>query len=60
MITVSKYPGTNAMAVLHDHVSYSLNFNLVTNFWKSFPLQRDAGAPAQDQIRKAAQDAKRR
>jgi hypothetical protein len=62
MITVSKYPGMNAMALLHDHVSYSMNFDPVTNVWTIVPATAvtyyGTGTPAEDQIRKAAEDAK--
>lgn len=62
MITVSKYPGMNAMALLHDHLSYSMNFDPVTNVWTIVPATAvtyyGTGVPAEDQIRKAAQDDK--
>jgi hypothetical protein len=62
MITVSKYPGMNAMALLHDHVSYSMSFDPVTNVWTIVPATAvtyyGTGVPAEDQIRKAAEDAK--
>jgi hypothetical protein len=61
MITVSKYPGMNAMALLHDHVSYSMSFDPVTNVWTIVPAAAmtyyGTGVPAEDQIRKAADDA---
>jgi hypothetical protein len=63
MITVSKYPGMNAMALLHDHVSYSMGFDPVTNVWTIVPATAvtyyGTGAPAEDQIRKAAEDTKK-
>lgn len=37
MVTISKYPGMNAMALLHDHVSYAYNFDPVTNVWTIIP-----------------------
>src|SRR5262249_31436078 len=59
MITISKYPGMNAMALLHDHVSYTLDFDPVTNVWTIVPAAvvtyYGTGAPAEDQIRKAAE-----
>ena len=62
MITVSKYPGMNAMALLHDHLSYSLKFDPVTNVWTIVPATvvtyYGTGAPAEDQVRKAAEDGK--
>jgi hypothetical protein len=64
MITVSKYPGMNAMALMHDHVSYTLQFDPVTNVATIVPAAvvtyYGTGAPAEDQIRKAAQDDKKR
>jgi hypothetical protein len=63
MITISKYPGMNAMALVHDHMSYSMSFNSVTNVWTIVPATAvtyyGTGAPAEDQIRDAAQDAKK-
>lgn len=63
MITVSKFPGMNAMAMLHDHVSYSMNFDPVTNVWTIVPATAvtyyGTGAPVEDQIRKAAEDEKK-
>jgi hypothetical protein len=63
MIWVSKYPAVNAGALLHDHLSYSMNFNPVTNVWTIVPAMAvtyyGTGAPTEDQIRKAAQDAKK-
>jgi hypothetical protein len=62
MITVSKYPGMNAMALLHDHVSYSMQFDPVTNVWTIVPASvvtyYGTGVPEEDQIRKAAEDDK--
>jgi len=62
MITVSKYQGMNAMALLHDHVSYSMNFDPVTNVWTIMPAAAvtyyGTGAPAADQIRNAAEEKK--
>ena len=59
MITISKYPGMNAMALLHDHLSYSMDFDPVTNVWTIVPATvvtyYGTGAPAEDQIRKAAE-----
>jgi hypothetical protein len=64
MITVSKYPGMNAMALLHDQLSYSMRFDPVTNVWTIVPATAvtyyGTGAPEEDQIRKAAQDDKKR
>jgi hypothetical protein len=64
MITVSKYPGMNAMALLHDHVSYTMGFDPVTNVWTIVPAAvvtyYGTGAPAEDQIRNAAEDAKKK
>lgn len=58
MITVSKYPGMNAMALWHDHLSYSMNFNGVNNVWTIVPTTAatyyGTGAPAEDKIRDAA------
>jgi hypothetical protein len=63
MITISKYPGVNAMALLHDHVSYSMSFDPVTNVWTIVPAAAvtyyGTAAPTEDQIRDAAQDAKK-
>jgi len=64
MITISKYPGMNAMALLHDHLSYSMNFDPVTNVWTIVPATvvtyYGTGVPAEDQIRKGADNGKRR
>ncbi|WP_156928897.1 hypothetical protein [Bradyrhizobium sp. th.b2] len=60
MVTVSKYPGMNAMAMLHDHLSYSMKLDPVTNVWTIVPAAAvtyyGTEAPAQDAIRKAATD----
>jgi hypothetical protein len=60
MITISKYPGMNAMALLHDHVSYALDFNPVTDVWTIVPATvvtyYGTGVPTEDQIRKSAVD----
>jgi hypothetical protein len=57
-----EFPGMNAMAMLYDHVSYSMNFDPVTNVWTIVPATAvtycGTGAPAEDQIRKAAEDKK--
>jgi hypothetical protein len=64
MITISKYPGMNAMALLHDQLSYSMNFDPVTNVWTIVPATvvtyYGTGAPAEDQIRKTAEDGKQK
>jgi hypothetical protein len=48
--------------MLYDHVSYSMNFDPVTNVWTIVPATAvtycGTGAPAEDQIRKAAEDKK--
>jgi len=58
MVTVSKYPGMNAMALLHDHLSYSMKFDPVTNVWTIVPATAvtyyGTGAPAEDKIRDSA------
>ena len=58
MVTVSKYPGMNAMALLHDHVSYAMNFDPITNVWTIVPATAvtyyGTGVPTEDEIRKAA------
>lgn len=63
MITVSKYPGMNAMSLLHDHVSYSMKFDPITTVWTIIPATvvtyYGTGAPAQDQIRKASKHRKK-
>ena len=62
MITISKYPGMNAMAFLHDHLSYSMHFDPVTNVWTIVPATvvtyYGTGVPAEDQIRKSAESDK--
>ena len=64
MITMSKYPGMNARALLHDHLSYSMNFDPVTNVWTIVPATvvtyYGTGVPAEDQIRKGTDNGKRR
>jgi hypothetical protein len=63
MITVSKYPGMNAMALFHDHLSYSMGFDPVTNVWTIVPATvatyYGTGIPAEDQIRKSAENGKK-
>jgi hypothetical protein len=62
MITISKYPGMNAMALLHDHLSYSMKFDPVTNVWTIVPATivtyYGTGVPAEDQIRQTARESK--
>jgi hypothetical protein len=64
MITVSKYPGMNAMALLHDHLSYSMNFDPVTNVWTIVPTTvvtyYGTNTPTEDEIRNTAQDDQKR
>jgi hypothetical protein len=64
MIIISKYPGMNAMALLHDHLSYTLKFDSVTNVWTIVPATivtyYGTGAPAEDQVREAAQNSKKK
>jgi hypothetical protein len=59
MIMISKIPGMNAMALLHDCLCYSLNFDTVTKVWTIVPAAvvtyYGTGVPAEDQIRKAAE-----
>ncbi|MBY0319789.1 MAG: hypothetical protein K2X72_13790, partial [Reyranella sp.] len=60
MVTISKYPGMNAMGLWHDHVSYTLALDPVTNVLSIVPATiatyYGTGAPAEDQIRKSAQE----
>ncbi|NEI65025.1 hypothetical protein [Rhizobium leguminosarum] len=59
MVSVSKYPGMNAMALLHDHVSYAMKFDPVTNVWTIVPATvvtyYGTNVPTDDQIRKSAE-----
>jgi hypothetical protein len=55
MIGISKYPGMNAMAFLHDHVSYAMHLDPVTNVVSIVPATvftyYGTLAPVQDKIR---------
>jgi hypothetical protein len=60
MITVSKVPGMNAMALLHDDLSYQMAFDPVTKVWTIVPASvvtyYGTGSPAEDRIRETAED----
>jgi hypothetical protein len=63
MTAVSKYPGMNAMAMLHDHVSYEMNLDPVSNVVTIVPATvftyYGTETPLQEAIRKADQDQRR-
>ncbi len=60
MITVSKYPGMNAMALLHDHLSYSMELDPLSNVVTIVPATvftyYGTGVPTEDQIRQSAEN----
>jgi hypothetical protein len=60
MIAVSKFPGMNAMALLHDDLSYRMAFDPVTNVWTIVPASvvtyYGTGVPAENRIRETAED----
>jgi hypothetical protein len=62
MITVSKVPGMNAMALLHDDLSYQMAFDPATNVWTIVPASvvtyYGTGVPTENQIRETAEDSK--
>lgn len=58
MVTISKYPGMNSMALLHDHVSYTYSFDRLTDVWTIVPttvaIYYGTDKPINDAINDAA------